>query len=93
MRMTSFRANKEETFAKIAAKAFASDPDLKTFVYGDLTKGCLLALRWGADVDCVVVVKLDDYHEPTNYQQVIPAGRVYATSKMGDESEVLREPL
>lgn len=58
-------------FAKKAAQAFAKDKDLVTFRTGNLEPGSFLALRWGLGEDCVLVVKVDENHTPTNYAQLI----------------------
>lgn len=70
MRMTTVRQDGEQAeFAVKAAQRFAEDSNLAT--YGDVKPGGYLAIRWGIGGDCVVVVKLDDHHEPTNYQQIV----------------------
>ena len=61
--------SKELDFARRAAERFAKDE--KLFTYGDIESGGFLALRWGLGEDCVVVVKIDSDHIPTNYQQLI----------------------
>lgn len=59
-------------FAKRAAKHFSDNQRHYTFSDGgDIMPGCLLAMRWGLGDDCVLVMKLDDYHVPTNYHQLI----------------------
>ena len=58
-------------FAKEAAKHFASNEEHYTYTGGDIEAGCLFALRWGLGDDCVVVFRLDEDFEPTNYQQLI----------------------
>jgi hypothetical protein len=58
-------------FARLAAKRFASDKGLATFSEKGLEPGCFLALRWGLGDDCVLVVKLDENHTPTNYAQLV----------------------
>lgn len=58
-------------FAKRAAAKFAGDPKMFTYTDKDIQPGCLFAMRWGMGDDCVVVFKLDDYFEPTNYHQLI----------------------
>lgn len=71
-------------FAKSAAAWFEANPwgwtwaafgegwdncdENADFQYGNLTPGSLLALRWGLDRNCVLVVKLDDAHTPILYQ-------------------------
>ena len=56
-------------FAEEAAADFAKNP--KHWTYGTLVPGSLLALRWGLGEDCVLVLKLDDYDEQVNYQQLV----------------------
>jgi hypothetical protein len=58
-------------FAKRAAKKFAKNGQLATYADGDLEPGCLLALRWGLGEDCVLVVKLDEKHIPTNFANLV----------------------
>lgn len=72
-RMTTVEQDAEQAaFAVKAASHFAAHPEHSTV--GDIKPGGFLALRWGMGEDCVLVVKLDDYHEPTNYQQIIKKG-------------------
>ena len=59
-------------FAEAAAAAFLRDSTIATF--GTVKAGEYLALRWGMGNDCVLVVKLDEYDEPVNYQQLIKKG-------------------
>lgn len=72
MRMV-FMPNEDEikSFAKKAAKDFAKHDKHYTFTDSDIKAGCLFALRFGSDNDCVVVFRLDDNFEPINYQQLI----------------------
>ena len=58
-------------FARLAAKHFNDNPQDVTFRKDELEKGCLMALRWGLSMDCIVVIKLDDCFEPINYAQFI----------------------
>jgi hypothetical protein len=58
-------------FAERAAACFRSDPKLATFSDRSVSPGSYLALRWGLGNDCVLVVKLDEYDEPINYQQLV----------------------
>jgi hypothetical protein len=62
-----------QEFAKKAAKNFSEFPDHYTYAKDNPEKGGLLALRWGADNDCVLVIKIDENFEPTIYQQIIGA--------------------
>jgi hypothetical protein len=59
----------ELAFARKAAEHFARCP--KHNSYGPLDPGSFLALRWGLDGDCVVVLKLDEFHVATNYAELI----------------------
>lgn len=56
-------------FAKSAAEYFAAHPAKAS--YGEIAPGQLLALRWGLGDDCVLVLKLDELHVPTNYAQLV----------------------
>ena len=71
MRMTT-RADELEqlAFAEKAAADFKANPKHYSYTDGAIKPGALLALRWGLGEDCVLVLKLDDSHEPTNYQQL-----------------------
>lgn len=74
MRIVNLRDQEEQTaFAKEAVAFFAKDPDLRfrTWTRGEIVPGCLLAIRWGAGEDCVAVLKLDDFHQPVIYEQII----------------------
>lgn len=62
---------RELDFAKKAAKHFAENPKHSSYTDGDITSGCLLALRWGLGDDCVLVLQLDESHVPTNYQNLV----------------------
>lgn len=61
----------EMAFAKKAAAHFAGHPEHTTYTDGEIVQGAFLAIRWGLGEDCVVVVKLDDSHIPTNYMELI----------------------
>lgn len=61
----------EIAFAEKAARVFAESPTLVTYTETDIVPGCFFAVRWGLGEDCVVVLKLDDDHIPTNYAQLI----------------------
>jgi hypothetical protein len=58
-------------FASKAAEHFAAHPNHWTYSDGDITPGCLLALRWGLGKDCVLVLKLDENEMPVNFQHLI----------------------
>jgi hypothetical protein len=61
----------ELAFARKAAAHFASEPRHSTYTDGEIQPGCFLAIRWVLGDDCVVVVKLDDAHVPTNYAEIV----------------------
>jgi len=61
----------ELAFARKAAAHFAREPKHSTYTDGAIEPGCFLAIRWGLGEDCVVVVKLDDAHVPTNYAEIV----------------------
>lgn len=58
-------------FAKRAAAKFAAEPRLTSYADGDIKPGEQLALRWGLGDDCVLVLRLHDYIEPTIYAQLV----------------------
>ena len=58
-------------FAKEAADRFSANPSMTSYSYSEIGPESLVALRWGLDKDCVLVIKLDEYFEPVIYQQVI----------------------
>lgn len=58
-------------FAKEAAKRFAQNKEHHTYTHSDIEAGCLFAMRYGWNDDCVVVFRLDEDFEPINYQQSI----------------------
>jgi hypothetical protein len=58
-----------QEFAKRAAADFEKYPGHATF--GDIGCGKYLALRWGLDNDCVLVIKQDESQEAINYYQLI----------------------
>ena len=70
-RMTSFHNERALIiFAGEAATDFAENPKHQSF--GDIyTPGSLIALRWGLDKDCVLVIKLDEYWENVNFQNCV----------------------
>lgn len=61
----------EIAFAETAAKWFAENPKGNTYTDGEIEPGCLFAVRWGLGDDCVLVIRLDDNHIPTNYQELV----------------------
>jgi hypothetical protein len=62
----------ELSFAKRAAALFARDSSKWSFSDREIDRGCLVALRWGLGDDCVLVLRLDEIHEPTIYAQLVP---------------------
>lgn len=79
MRITRVEEDiEQQEFAKRAAKHFAENPQHSSYTDSEIGPGCLFALRWGIMEDCVVVMKLDDNHVPTNYQQLT---REYSAEK------------
>lgn len=63
----------ESAFIEKAARYFEEHPQAKSFAENDPEPGEPLALRWGPDRNCIVLVKLDQYFEPRNYQNAIRA--------------------
>jgi len=61
--------DEERAFAEEAARHFELNPDHTSF--GPLKQDSFLALRWGLGNDCVLVLKLSELHEPTNYCNLI----------------------
>jgi hypothetical protein len=62
----------EQAFAEKAAEHFANNPKHNSYSTGEITPGCLLALRWNDRA--IAVLKLDDAHMPTIYgDMLLPA--------------------
>lgn len=61
----------QQEFAKRAAAQFAANPRMTSFTDAEITPGALLAMRWGLMDDCVLVLKLDENHVPTNYAELV----------------------
>ena len=61
----------EFEFANRAAKHFGKHPEHTTYSDKEIEAGCYFALRWGLDRDCVLVLKIDDDVEPSNYNKLI----------------------
>ena len=61
----------ELEFAEKAAAHFAAHPEHSTYTDGEIVPGCFFAVRWGMGEDCVLVLKIDEYHVPTNYQNLV----------------------
>ena len=72
MRMTCLSEEKEiQEFAQRAARHFEENPQHRSYSDREINPGCLLAMKWGGGDDCVLVLKLDDFFEPVNYQNLI----------------------
>lgn len=72
IRMTSKTAELERlAFAEKAAAHFKEHPEHWSYTDGDIEPGAFFALRWGGGGNCVLVLKLDDFDEPVNYQELI----------------------
>lgn len=61
----------EMAFAQKAAAHFAEHPEHSTYTGEDIVPGCFFAVRWGLGDDCVLVLKLDEQHIPTNYMELV----------------------
>ena len=76
MRMVKVEEEMEQIrFAERAARYFALHQDMAAYSDNGIDHGCFLALRGGVDKNCVMVVKIDDKFEPTNYQNIINVKR------------------
>ena len=64
-----------KAFAIRAAKEFEKNDKLCTYTDKPIEAGCLFAVRWGLLDNCVLVFKLDEEFEPTNYQGLIKQQR------------------
>jgi hypothetical protein len=74
MRQTTAEEEREQlAFATEAARHFKSNPECATFS-DEIRPGGFLAIRWGMLDDGVLVVRLDEGHEPTNYSGIIKGG-------------------
>jgi hypothetical protein len=62
---------KEEEFVLEAAKQFKDHPEYDTYTREDIKAGCWFAVRWGLSKNSVLVFKLDEDFEPTNYMEII----------------------
>ena len=60
----------KQAFAKRAAIAFKLNSSLETWTDTEIKANALLALRFGLDKDCVVVIRIAD-EEVVNYVQII----------------------
>ena len=58
-------------FAREAAEWFKKDPAMRTYTNGPIEPGKWFAVRWGADEDCVVVFKLDDFAEVVKFDNIV----------------------
>lgn len=59
----------EQSFAKQSAEDFSGNE--KWHVLGTIAPGEKIALRWGLDNDCVLILQLSEAHTPTIYQNII----------------------
>jgi len=64
-------AESELSFVRRAVRNFTEYPEHRTYTDGEIEPGCLFAVRWGADDDCVLVLRLDKSYVPTIYGQAI----------------------
>jgi hypothetical protein len=72
MKHIYFEARKEEEeFVLKAAKYFKENLQHNTFTEADIVPGCWFAMRWGLNRNGVLVFKLDEFSEPTNYMEII----------------------
>ena len=72
MRLISLPIEKARTdFALEAARFFARNPEMTSYTAGEITSGCLFAIRWGLGRDCVLVLQLDEAVEPVIYENVV----------------------
>lgn len=76
MRIMTSISDTEELleFVKKAANHFTENEKHSTF--GDLTPGSYLAIRWGLDDDCVLVLKVDENSQVVVFQQAIQRNNV-----------------
>ena len=58
-------------FAKRSGKYLAENKEKTTCTDSEIKAGCLFALRFDLDDNCVVVFKLDENFEPINFRQLI----------------------
>ena len=72
MRLINPNQEKEAfEFAERAARAFLDDEKMCSYTDdGNIERGQYLALRWGLDNGCVLVLKIDDGFEPRVYEQM-----------------------
>lgn len=72
MRIIYLSEEKEiQGFAQRAARYFEENPQHRSYSDREINPGCLLAMKWGRWDNCVLVLKLDDFFEPINYQNLI----------------------
>lgn len=62
----------EVNFANAAAADFKANPSHTT--YGPTMPGTLLAIRWGMNDDCVLIVRVDPYYGRTIYTPIEQEG-------------------
>ena len=66
-----YEATEQVEFAKRAAVSFRDNPKYRSYSDNGIVAGDLLALRWGSDDNCVVVLRMSEDYEITNYQNII----------------------
>lgn len=59
----------EQSFAKQSAVDFSGNENWK--ILGTIAPGEKIALRWGLDNNCVLILQLSETHTPTIYQNII----------------------
>jgi hypothetical protein len=71
--MTTVADERERiAFAEEAAAHFGAHPEHWSYsTDGLITPGGLIALRWGLDRDCVLVLRLHEYEQPVNFQNIV----------------------
>lgn len=77
-------------FAKKAAQHFSVNAKSYTYTEDDIEMGCLLAIRWGGNEDCVLVCKLSAYHEPVNYMKLIMKQYCPAKTEEASQAELYK---
>lgn len=63
---------RELDFVRRAAERFTQDEALISYTDDDIEPGTMMAIKWGMDSDCVLVIHLDEISQPTVYQHAIP---------------------
>jgi len=72
MRITTINKDFEHSeFAKRAADYFIKHDEVHTYTDGDIESGCLFAMRFGMDRDCVLIFEIDEDFEPIIFTNII----------------------